>query len=373
MVRAGLAALAAATALAQPPAPDPLADLKARHAAAENAYFKAVETAGARDADRLWKDFDREQGELFNRAVALAMTDPKSDRALDALEWVLGIPRAYYLDAGLPAFDLATTFHATNPKIARAAATVARYTPNNRLHLDERAAAIRFLNAVAAKNPDRSARGQAVSGLAYQALCRFAVAEYERSKDTDRLAAEAEAIYEKLARDYSDCPALRGGNRTLGDVAQATLHELRTLRVGKKAPDIVGEDLDGKRFKLSDSRGKVTLLVFWGTWCGPCMALVPHERKLSERFRDKPFVIVGVNSDEDRAAARATAAREKMTWRSFWNGPDGPNGPISQTWNVHGWPTVYVLDAAGVIRFRDVYREGLDRAVEELVAELEKK
>lgn len=156
-------------------------------------------------------------------------------------------------------------------------------------------------------------------------------------------------------------------------MAQATLHELRNLRVGKVAPDIVGEDLDGKRFKLSDSRGKVTLLVFWGTWWGPCMALVPHERKLVERFRDKPFVIVGVNSDDDRAKARETAGREKMTWRSVWNGPDGPDGPISQTWNVHGWPTVYVLDAAGVIRFRDVYREQLDRAVEELVAESEKK
>jgi thiol-disulfide isomerase/thioredoxin len=153
-------------------------------------------------------------------------------------------------------------------------------------------------------------------------------------------------------------------------VAHATLHELRNLRVGKVAPDIVGDDLDGKRLKLSDSRGRVTLLVFWGHWCGPCMAMVPQERKLAERYAGKPFNIVGVNSDEERVKARDVASRKKMTWRSFW---EGDERRISREWNIHGYPETYVLDAAGVIRFRGVVRDDLDKAVAELVAELEKK
>ena len=56
--------------------------------------------------------------------------------------------------------------------------------------------------------------------------------------------------------------------------------------------------------------GKVVVLVFWGSWCGPCMAAVPHERQLVERFKGRPFVVVGVNSDEDREKALRVVAIE---------------------------------------------------------------
>ena len=71
--------------------------------------------------------------------------------------------------------------------------------------------------------------------------------------------------------------------RTLGQEAEARLDELLNLAVGKPAPEIEGVDLDGKPSKLSDYRGKVVVLVFWGSWCGPCMEQVPHERDLAER------------------------------------------------------------------------------------------
>jgi hypothetical protein len=58
-----------------------------------------------------------------------------------------------------------------------------------------------------------------------------------------------------------------------------------------------------------------------------------------------------------------------MTWHSFWNG--GTNGPITDKWNVKGWPTIYVLDARGVIRFKNLRGKELDAAVETLVNELE--
>ena len=97
------------------------------------------------------------------------------------------------------------------------------------------------------------------------------------------------------------------------------------------------------------------------------MAMVPHERALVERMRGKPFVLLGVNGDEDRDSLKASMEKHKITWRSFRDG--GPNGRISETWNVRGWPTTYVLDPKGVIRFRNVFETELDEAVNLLVKE----
>ena len=72
---------------------------------------------------------------------------------------------------------------------------------------------------------------------------------------------EAEAFFERAARKYGDVKIPDGG--TVGAKARAELFEIRHLSVGKEAPDIEGEDQDGKRFKLSDYRGKVVLLDFW--------------------------------------------------------------------------------------------------------------
>jgi hypothetical protein len=98
--------------------------------------------------------------------------------------------------------------------------------------------------------------------------------------------------------------------------------------------------------------------------------MYPHERSLVERLKGKPFALIGVNSDADKGPLRKRMAEEKITWRSFWNGPKGTDGPISRTWNVRGWPTIYVLDRKGVIRFKDIRNEELDRAVDQLLGEV---
>ena len=98
--------------------------------------------------------------------------------------------------------------------------------------------------------------------------------------------------------------------------------------------------------------------------------MFPHERSLVKRLDGKPFALVGVNSDKDREQLKKDMEKEEITWRSFWNGPEGTGGPISQAWNVRGWPTIYVIDPKGIIRARDVRGEKMDRAVDELLAEL---
>jgi len=97
-----------------------------------------------------------------------------------------------------------------------------------------------------------------------------------------------------------------------------------------------------------------------------------HERSLVKRLEDKPFALVGVNSDADKDELKKAMEKEHITWRSFWNGPEGPSGPISTKWNVNGWPTTYVIDAKGVIRFKNVSDAAMDRAVDLLLKEREK-
>ena len=99
--------------------------------------------------------------------------------------------------------------------------------------------------------------------------------------------------------------------------------------------------------------------------------MYPHERSLVKKLKDKPFALLGVNSDEDLEALKPRLEEENITWRSFWNG-GSTSGPISTAWNVRGWPTIYVLDEKGVIRYKNVRGEKMDHAVDTLLAEMEK-
>jgi hypothetical protein len=98
--------------------------------------------------------------------------------------------------------------------------------------------------------------------------------------------------------------------------------------------------------------------------------MYPHERSLVKKLADKPFALLGVNSDRDLDRLQTVIAEENITWRSFWNGPDGTRGPISRAWNVSAWPTIYVLDADGTIRYKNVRGEKMDQALETLLAEM---
>ena len=98
--------------------------------------------------------------------------------------------------------------------------------------------------------------------------------------------------------------------------------------------------------------------------------MFPHERSLVKQLSDKPFALIGVNSDKDLEMIQEVVKEKNLTWRSFWNGPDGTGGPISTKWGVTGWPTIYVMDSKGVIRFKNVRGDAMDRALETLLAEM---
>jgi hypothetical protein len=94
--------------------------------------------------------------------------------------------------------------------------------------------------------------------------------------------------------------------------------------------------------------------------------MYPHERSLVKDLAGRPFALLGVNSDEDLEALKVRMVEENITWRSWRNG-GSTSGPISTAWNVSGWPTIYLIDHEGVIRYKDVRGEELDKAIQELV------
>jgi hypothetical protein len=96
--------------------------------------------------------------------------------------------------------------------------------------------------------------------------------------------------------------------------------------------------------------------------------MYPHERSLVKRLEGKPFALVGINSDP-KNRLRQAIKKENITWRSWWDG-GSTSGPIAKAWNIKGWPTIYVLDHKGVIRYRDVREAELDKAVDALLKEL---
>ncbi len=195
--------------------------------------------------------------------------------------------------------------------------------------------------------------------------------------DPDKLEREAEACFDRTIKEFGDLTPMGKDYAPLGEQATGVLFQMHHLSIGRTAPEMEGEDIKGKPMKFSDFRGKVIMVSFWATWCGPCMGLVPHEKALVEKMKGRPFALIGVNGDDDREKVKTVSAKEGISWQSFWTG--GAKQGIPVQWGVSGWPTIYEIDGNGVIRddglvyFQELYRSSTpDRMIETLVAEAEK-
>jgi hypothetical protein len=218
------------------------------------------------------------------RLLALVEEHPKDPIALDALTAV--VTQEYWLDnySSHPGWG-------KESRQARAIAILLRdHIQSDRLeetckrvHFGFRRECETFLRTVLEKSPHREVRGAACLRLAqfmkyrwqrldllqdqpemarrYEGLYGKDYLDALRRQDRERVVAEAEAIFEQAIAEYADVKVPFGGS--VGVAAEAELYEIRYLSVGKVAPEIDGEDQDGKRFKLSDYRDKVVLLYFW--------------------------------------------------------------------------------------------------------------
>lgn len=217
-------------------------------------------------------------------------------------------------------------------------------------------------------SPHREVRAQACLHLANDSLRKQRVLNERGRQLSPAEEREMTALFDRCVREFGE---LKTANTTIAKAGARSLFEIRNLAVGRPAPAMAGKDLEGKSLALNDYRGKVVMLVFWGNWCGHCRKALPGRQSLAEQFKNRPFVLLGINSDPLETAKKAVE-REKITWRCWWDGGD-TGGPIATAWNVKTWPTVCLLDRRGIIRFRHsigVSQEESANAIEQLLAEV---
>ena len=197
------------------------------------------------------------------------------------------------------------------------------------------------LRAILAANQDRAVR----------CASHYALATVVRAQENRQ--AEAQELFEQFCSEFDGEHSYpyRAVERHFLTWATSHLDELRFRATGMPAPEIAGIDLNDQPMTLSEHRGKVVLLTFWATWCGPCMKLIPHERELAAQFEDEPFIIIGVNSDDDIDVAREAVTENQVTWRSFRD-KNGDKPTISDEWKIIGYPSVFLIDHHGTIRKR---------------------
>jgi thiol-disulfide isomerase/thioredoxin len=298
-----------------------------------------------------------------SKAVALAEEDPKDPAALDAA--VLALQALGQFRAGGPEADKAVKVladhHLNSPKLKDVIVMAGQMGPAGR----------KLLEAAADKAADARVKGTALYTLGDMTADEADEAAGDEKREAE-LVARAVGYFERAAKEAPDVRVGRDGE-PLSQKAAAEAAALKALGVGKPAPDVESTGLDEKKHKLSDYKGKVVLLDIWATWCGPCRAMIPHERALVEKLKDKPFVLLSVSADDDLKTLKSFLEKEPMPWDHWW---DGQSGPVGKAYRVKAFPTMYLIGADGKVLKKWVGSPPnavLDKAVEEAVAAAEKK
>lgn len=369
-------------------APHAFGQARSAYKAQLDAIVKAQEEAHQRYIQEL--DHKQESALDHYRAAVAKNTDevldlvrahPKDPANVQALAFVIKTARGAPGDESYQAMAILLRDHVRDPGMGVACERVFPF-----FHAP---VAESLLRAVLKQNPNRDDRGMACYMLAFYlrnqagmvrriredpARLNSSVPErfkeaterFVKRADPETLEKECEVLLERVVAEFADIEDLFA-NRTLGATAEGELFAMRNLAIGKVAPEITGKDHEGRSFALSDYRGKVVVLTFSANWCGPCVAMYPQERELVARLRDSPFALVSVNTDATVETLKKSIASREITWRCWYDGPLA--GPITTRWGVWAPPTIFVLDRAGAIRFKDLRGAELDRAVATLLDE----
>ncbi len=124
--------------------------------------------------------------------------------------------------------------------------------------------------------------------------------------------------------------------------------------------------LDGQHISMDGLKGKVVLIDFWATWCGPCREALPHIKKISEKFAGQPLVVLSISLDSDEGKWKDFVAKNGMTWLQYRDG--GFNGSIARLFGVTAIPATFTIDADGVLEDQHVGDASIEGKLKKLVA-----
>lgn len=136
---------------------------------------------------------------------------------------------------------------------------------------------------------------------------------------------------------------------------------------GVEAPEIEANTLAGTPFKLSALRGKIVLVDFWATWCGPCVAELPNVRKLYEEYHAAGLEVVSISIDQNAGAIRKFLAKQPIPWPQIW-AENGVKAPLSQRYGVTSVPATFLVGPDGRVRAKDLRGDELANLIEKEIA-----
>jgi thiol-disulfide isomerase/thioredoxin len=155
------------------------------------------------------------------------------------------------------------------------------------------------------------------------------------------------------------------GNLALRDRVSRYMENINLARA-TMAPPFSLVTLDGKPVSMDGLAGKVVLIDFWATWCGPCREALPHIRKIAERFREQPLVVLSISLDTDDAKWRDFVAKNQMTWLQYRDA--GLDGKIATLFGVHMIPATFSIDADGVLEDQHVGDADIEGKLKKMLA-----
>jgi thiol-disulfide isomerase/thioredoxin len=167
--------------------------------------------------------------------------------------------------------------------------------------------------------------------------------------------AKAHALLEELSKS---------GNEEVADSAKS---ELRLEQIKSKPLDLKFKAVDGSEVDIAKLKGKVVLVDFWATWCGPCMMEVPHVVEAYKKLHDKGFEIIGISLDQNKEAMLEVTKAKGMVWPQYFDGKGWKN-EISSKFGIESIPAMWLVNKKGILVNTDA-REDLEASIEKLLAE----